>query len=79
MKRKIKYTEGPMGTLKPVPDFLPPPEQLVLKEEQVKVTISLSKKSVNFFKDIARQNNTSYQKMIRQVIDLYSNRYGSDR
>jgi len=65
-----------MGTLKPVRDFLPPPEQLVLKEEQVKVTISLSKKSVDFFKDIARQNRTSYQKMIRQVIDLYSTQYG---
>ncbi len=76
MKRKTKYTDEPMGTLKPVRDFLPPPEQLVLKEEQVKVTISLSKKSVDFFKDIARQNRTSYQKMIRQVIDLYSTQYG---
>ena len=79
MKHKIKYTEEPTGTLKPVRDFLPPPEQLVLKEEQVKVTISLSKKSVDFFKDIARQNHTSYQKMIRQVIDLYSTQYGPNR
>jgi predicted DNA binding CopG/RHH family protein len=48
---------------------------LVLKEEQVKVTISLSKKSVDFFKTVARQNHTSYQKMIRRVIDLYSTNY----
>jgi predicted DNA binding CopG/RHH family protein len=66
-----------MGTLKVVRDFLPPPEGLVLKEEQVKVTISLSKKSVDFFKTVARQNHTSYQKMIRRVIDLYSTNYDS--
>ena len=77
MKPKIKYSDEPMGTLKVVRDFLPPPEGLVLKEEQVKVTISLSKKSVEFFKTVARQNHTSYQKMIRRVIDLYSADYGS--
>ena len=32
MKRKIKYTDEPMGKLKVVNDFLPPPDQLVLKE-----------------------------------------------
>ncbi len=78
MKAKIKYSDEPMGTLKVVRDFLPPPEKLVLKEEQVKVTISLSRKSVDFFKDAARRNHTSYQKMIRSVIDLYSANYGND-
>ena len=78
MKPKIKYTDEKMGTLKAVPDFLPPPDKLVLREAHVKVTISLSKKSVDFFKGIARQNHTSYQKMIRRVIDLYSTKYGAD-
>jgi hypothetical protein len=77
MKRKIKYTDEMIGTFKAVPDFLPPPEKLVLKEDHVKVTIALSKKSVDFFKGIARQHHTSYQKMIRRVIDLYSTKYGS--
>ncbi len=76
MKPRIKYTDEPLGTLKAVGDFLPPPEKLVLKEDQVKVTIALSKKSVDFFKSVARQNHTSYQKMIRRVIDLYSANYG---
>jgi hypothetical protein len=31
MKSKIKYTDEPMGKLKIVNDFLPPPDQLVLK------------------------------------------------
>jgi hypothetical protein len=31
-------------------DFLPSPEELALKDETVKVTISLSKTSIDFFK-----------------------------
>ena len=72
MKSKIKYTEGPIGKLKVVEGFLPPPDQLVLKEENVKVTISLKKDSVDFFKKEAKKHHTSYQRMIRQVIDWYS-------
>jgi len=49
----------------------------VLKEDQVKVTISLSKNSVDFFETRARQHHTSYQKMIRRVVDLYTPHYGT--
>ena len=31
MKSKPKYTEGPMGELKVIKDFLPPPDQLVVR------------------------------------------------
>ena len=75
MKSKIKYTEEPMGELRIIKDFLPPPDRLVLKEENVKVTISLKKESVDFFKKQAKKHRTSYQKMIRQVIDRYSSHY----
>jgi predicted DNA binding CopG/RHH family protein len=75
MKRKIKYTNEPLGKLKIVEDFLPPPEKLILKEENVKVTISLSKSSVEFFKSIAKKQNTQYQKMIRRVLDFYASHY----
>jgi hypothetical protein len=75
MKSKIKYTKGPMGELKVIKDFLPPPDQLVLKEENVKITISLNKSSVEFFKKIAKKQHTSYQKMIRRVIDWYASHY----
>jgi len=50
MNRKIKYTNEPLGDLKVVPDFLPRPEDLVFRDEGVKVTIALSKRSVEFFK-----------------------------
>lgn len=75
MKKKIKYSEEPMGDLRVVKDFLPPPDQLVLKEENVKVTIALRKSSIDFFKEEAQKHHTSYQKMIRQVIDWYASRY----
>ena len=75
MKRKIKYTDEPMGRLKIVNDFLPPPEQLVLKEDNVKVTIALKKSSIEFFKQEAKKHHTSYQKMIRQLVDWYTSRH----
>ena len=75
MKSKIKYTDEPMGKLKVVSDLLPPPEQLVLKEDKVKVTLALKKSSIEFFKEEAKKQHTSYQKMIRQVIDWYTAHY----
>jgi hypothetical protein len=72
MKAKIKYTDEPLGKLRIVDDFLPPPEDLLFKEENVKVTITLSKDSVDFFKNEAKKHNTQYQKMIRRLLDLYA-------
>jgi predicted DNA binding CopG/RHH family protein len=59
-----------------VEDFLPPPECLALKQETVKVTISLSKPTVEFFKARARRSHTRYQRMIRHLLDLYAARFG---
>jgi predicted DNA binding CopG/RHH family protein len=61
-----------MGKVKVVSDFLPSPAELVLKDETVKVTISLSKTSVEFFKKEARKYNTQYQRMIRRLLDEYA-------
>ncbi len=77
MKKKVHYTDEPLE-MEVVEDFLPPPEKLVLKEDTVKVTISLSKESVDFFKKRSRELHTPYQKMIRRVLDLYTERYQSD-
>jgi predicted DNA binding CopG/RHH family protein len=61
-----------MGKLKVISDFLPPPDQLVFKEDNVKVTLALRKSSVAFFKKEAKKHHTSYQKMIRQLVDWYT-------
>ncbi len=75
MKRRTKYTDEPMGEVKVIKDFLPPPDQLVLREEKVKVTISLNKRSIELFKKEAKKQGNSYQKMIRRVIDFYASQY----
>ncbi len=75
MKSKLKYSDEPMGKLRVVEDFLPPPEELVFKEENVKVTMSLSRASVNFFKNEAKKNHTSYQLMIRKLVDIYASQF----
>ena len=72
MSAKIKYTDEPLGEPKVVPDFLPAPEDLVFKEEGVKVTLALSKRSVEFFKSEAQKHNTQYQRMIRRLLDAYA-------
>ena len=74
MKAKIKYTNEPIEA-KVIPDFLPPPEELAFREEGVKVTIALSKKSVEFFKSEATKHHTQYQRMIRRLIDAYVDTY----
>ena len=78
MKSTIQYTDEPMGELKVVRDFLPPPQDLVFEEDTVKVTIGLSRASVAFFKREARRHHTAYQKMIRRLLDLYASRYEPD-
>jgi predicted DNA binding CopG/RHH family protein len=75
MKSKIEYTDEPMGKLKVIKDFLPSPDKLVLKEENIKVTIALNKSSVEFFKREAHRYHTSYQKMIRRLLDLYASQH----
>ena len=58
MNAKIKYTHEPLGDVKILADFLPSPAELAFNEEGVKVTLALSKKSVEFFKSEAAKNNT---------------------
>ena len=72
MTAKIKYTDQPLERLQIVRDFLPPPENLVFRDEGIKVTIALSKRSVEFFKDEARRHNTQYRLMIRRLLDAYA-------
>ena len=69
MSAKTKYTAEPMGRPRVIPDFLPAPGELVFREEGVKVTLALSKRSVEFFKREAATHNTQYQRMIRRLLD----------
>jgi predicted DNA binding CopG/RHH family protein len=72
MSKKITYEEGPIGEVKVIADFLPSPEELAFREETVKVTIVLSRTSVEFFKQEAEKHHVPYQKMIRRLLDDYA-------
>ena len=71
MNKKIIYTDEPIGKVKVIADFLPSPAELAFNEESVKVTLALSKKSIDFFKSEAAKNHTQYQRMIRRLVDSY--------
>jgi len=71
MKSKMQYTDEPMGDVRVVKDFLPTPAELALKDETVKITISLTRRSVDYFKKEAELHHTQYQRMIRTHLDEY--------
>jgi predicted DNA binding CopG/RHH family protein len=48
----------------------------VLKEDNVKVTLSLSRKSVDFFKHEAKRLDIPYQGMIKSLLDKYTENFG---
>jgi len=75
MKKKIKYSDEKIGKVKVIKDFLPKPEELVFKEDTVKITLNLSKSSIEFFKGIARKHGSQYQKVIRNLLDNYTSHY----
>ena len=79
MTARIKYADEPIGNPKVVADFLPAPEDLVLRDEGVKVTLALSRRSVEFFKQQASKHNTQYQRMIRRLLDVYAAHHGRER
>jgi predicted DNA binding CopG/RHH family protein len=70
-RAKIAYTDEPLGDVEVVPDFLPSPAELAFREEGVKVTLALSKRSIDFFKSEATKHHTQYQRMIRKLLDSY--------
>ena len=76
MKKKIAYTNEPLGEVQVVADFLPSPSQLAYREDGVKVTLALSKRSVDFFKAEASKHQTQYQRMIRRLLDSYVEAHG---
>ena len=81
MRKKIKYSDSPKDisnailTSTKIKDFLPPPEKLIPKVKNIKITISLSEHSIDFFKEEAKKLGVPYQTMIKKVLDAYSDYY----
>jgi len=79
MKKRAVDSNMPIGKLKQIKDFLPSPADLAIPDETKKITISLKKSSVNFFKCQAIRYHTKYQRMIRELLDRYAEQYSESR
>jgi len=81
MKQKINYTEAPadveeaLKAAKQIKDFLPSPDQLVMRDSTKKVTLALTEESLTFFKKAGEKRRVPYQQLIRRVLDEYSKHY----
>lgn len=75
---KIKYTDEPLGEVEVISDFLPSPADLAFREEGVKITLALSKKSIELFKSEATKHHTQYQRMIRRLLDAYVDAHATE-
>ncbi|MBI2605085.1 MAG: CopG family transcriptional regulator [Deltaproteobacteria bacterium] len=74
--KKTKDVNEPQGKLTPIPDFLPPPEELLPSEETIKITIALDSRTLKFFKGYAGKSGLKYQRLIREVLKGYARKYG---
>lgn len=73
--RKMTDSNMPVGRLARVKDFLPPPSELEVPSDNIKVTLALTRRSVEFFQQQARRNHTKYQRMLRELVDKYAVHY----
>jgi predicted DNA binding CopG/RHH family protein len=74
-KKAPKDIEQAMARAVDVEDFLPSPKELLAEEKSsTKITISVSKRSLQLFKDYAKKNKGKYQAMIRRLLDAYAER-----
>ena len=78
-KKTFKSEAGEIDRIRVVEDFLPAPADLVPREDNVKVTLSLSRRSLDFFKREARKRRVPYQRMIRALVDSYAEKQASGK
>jgi len=69
--KRTQQSDQPIGELKRIKDFLPPPEMLVRKEPTRKITLEVSETTLEYFKSKGKELHAPYQKMIRNLLDLY--------
>jgi predicted DNA binding CopG/RHH family protein len=85
MTNKVSYTDAPaeiaeaLENAGALEDFLPSPEQLVLKTEKEKITIAVDKRSLELFKKYAKKHDAKYQTMINGVLSSYADKFLSHK
>ena len=67
----------PKGKLTLAADFLPPPGELLPREQTV--ILELDESTVRFFKRQATKSQLKYQQMMREVLSLYARKFGAKK
>jgi predicted DNA binding CopG/RHH family protein len=75
MKKREKLEDTPKREITVIDDFLPPPSQMVRKEDTVKVTSEYTRSSIEFLKKEAKKAKVPYQRMLRALVDKYVEQY----
>ncbi len=77
MKNKVVYTDGPESLKRAVvtKDIFPSPEDLLLEDVTVRISINLTKSTVDGFKRFAKKHNTKYQRVIRKLLDEFATQH----
>jgi hypothetical protein len=70
-RRTKKYTTGEIDRVRVIPDPLPSPGDLVPREENLKVKLSLSRRSLDLFKRGVKKRRVPYHRMIGALGDTY--------
>ena len=82
---RVNYTDAPddirVSLVDPVfvKDFLPSPEELVLKTKKAKITIAIDQHSLDLYKLYAKKHKAKYQTMINEVLGSYAEKFLSKR
>jgi len=85
MTNKVNYTDAPAEIAQVsenasiLEDFLPSPDQLILKTEKEKITIAIDKNSLELFKEYANKHDAKYQTMINGVLSSYADKFLSHK
>ncbi len=53
-------------------DFLPRPDQLRLTRSRVKVTVELTRQSVDFFRSLSLEKRNEYRRTMAELLEWYA-------
>jgi predicted DNA binding CopG/RHH family protein len=79
MRKTASFEDAPQGKVTIIEDFLPPPSQLVRKEETIRVTSEFTRSSIEYLKKEARKANVPYQRMLRSLVDKYVEQHNPEQ
>lgn len=77
-KTTIKEVSLPRKKEKVTNDFFLCPATLAAKDDTVKVTLMLTRASIEYFKKTAEEHDTCYQALMRSLLDEYARHFSGE-